>query len=340
MDFQQNISLKTYNTFNVDSIAKHFVALSVESEVIDIVGSDIFKQNRFLVLGHGSNILFIDDFNGLVIRNEIKGNKIVSEDDNHILIEVGAGENWHNFVSDNLASGFYGLENLALIPGTVGSAAIQNIGAYGIEQKDFLDSVYGFNIETKKYQRLTNTECEYGYRSSIFKSELKDKFIITSIRYKLNKIAVLNYNYKDITEHLNQYSITYPTPKDIFDAVVYIRTHKLPDWHLIGNAGSFFKNPVVPKSKSVVLKEEYPEMPVYHFSDESDKISAAWIIQKAGWKGHIEGSCGVYEHHSLILVNLGNATGKEIYDLSQKIQANILAKFDIQLEPEVLIIGN
>jgi UDP-N-acetylmuramate dehydrogenase len=340
MKIQNDISLKNYNTFGIECIAKSFVAIRNENDTKDLFKSRSLTHSKFMILGEGSNVLFVGDYEGLVVHNEIKGYNIIDSEEESILIEVGAGEKWHDFVRIAVNNGYFGLENLALIPGTVGSAAIQNIGAYGIEQNVFLDSVYGFNIEKEGFQRILKKNLNYGYRSSIFKNELKDKFIISSVRYKLSKIPKVNFNYKDIQQLFEEFSITNPTPMDVFNAVVKIRTNKLPDWRLLGNAGSFFKNPIVSQEKSDIIKSKFQDIPVYFHEKGLCKLSAAWMIEQAGWKGFRYGDAGVFGKHALILVNHGKASGKDIYKLSQEIMKSVQLKFDVELELEVQIISS
>ncbi len=340
MNILNNISLKANNTFGIDCKVKNFVSIRNEKDIKVLYKSDITLNSKSIILGEGSNVLFVGDFDGLVIHNEIKGYNIIESNNDFIIIEAGAGEKWHDFVSLSINNGYSGLENLALIPGTVGSAAIQNIGAYGVEQNEFIDSVYGFNIEKHIFQRIYKINCNYGYRDSIFKNELKDKFIISSVRYTLSKSPVVNYNYKDIINLFKEFNITNPTPIDIFKAVISIRNEKLPDWRQLGNSGSFFKNPIVSKKVIVDIKSKFPDIPVFPQTNNLFKLSAAWMIEQTGWKGFRVGDAGVYEKHALILVNHGNASGESIFQLSMDIRKSVKLKFNVELEPEVLIISN
>jgi UDP-N-acetylmuramate dehydrogenase len=340
MNILNNISLKAYNTFGIDCKVKNFVSIRNEKDIKVLYKSDITLNSKCIILGEGSNVLFVGDFDGLVIHNEIKGYNIIESNNDFIIIEAGAGEKWHDFVSLSINNGYSGLENLALIPGTVGSAAIQNIGAYGVEQNEFIDSAYGFNIEKHIFQRIYKINCNYGYRDSIFKNELKDKFIISSVRYKLSKSPFVNYNYKDIINLFKEFNITNPTPMDIFKAVISIRNEKLPDWRQLGNSGSFFKNPIVNKKIIDDLKSKFQDIPIFPQTNNLFKLSAAWMIEQTGWKGFRVGDAGVYEKHALILVNHGNASGESIFQLSMDIRKSVKLKFNIELEPEVLIISN
>lgn len=332
-------SLEEYNTFGVEA---HAYGLSRIKENQDLIEAFKFLKREnlpHLALGGGSNVLFVDDFQGWVLKNEIMGKQILREDEEFVDLTVGSGENWHDFVLWCLDRGFYGLENLSLIPGSVGAAPIQNIGAYGIEVKQFISKVEGFDLEGR-FQTFDNRECEFGYRESVFKLKYLDRFFITSVTFRLYKTPKLNLEYGPIRAELNKLGIASPSAKDVSDIVIGIRRSKLPDPKEVGNAGSFFKNPVVQKSVFQKLSAEYPEMPHYRSGDpDKIKIPAGWLIEKAGWKGQAHGAAGVHKNQALVLINLNGASGAQIRELSQKIQSDVMQKLGIQLEPEVRMIA-
>ncbi len=336
IDIQQNISLLPYNTFHIDVKASYFVEIHHEDQLKELIATSIFKENKHLTLGGGSNMLLTKNFDGLVIYNQLKGFDVVEEDDNYTVVKVQGGENWHEFVLWSIQSKWQGLENLSLIPGSVGACPIQNIGAYGIEVKDFITTVEAFNFSTGKLENFNNEACQFGYRNSIFKNELKNKYFITSVTFKLNKKPNFNINYGIIKEALGDKEIT---AKNISDAVISIRQSKLPDPKEIGNSGSFFKNPVVDKIAFEKLRLKYENMPSYQIDDNQYKIPAGWLIDTLNWKGKtIDHRYGVHQKQALVLVNYTNATGKEIYDLSTEIIKDVKNNFDIELEREVNIL--
>lgn len=335
MKIQHNISLKNYNTFGIDVIAKRFISVDSVYQLQQLLKTE---KDIFLISG-GSNMLLTKDIEKLVIHIDIKGISIDNEDDNNAYITVNAGENWHEFVLWCVAQNYGGIENLSLIPGNVGTCPIQNIGAYGVEVKDTITKVEALEIETQKLVSFENDECNFGYRNSIFKNEVKGKYIITSVSFKLTKKEhQLNTSYGAIETELASKKIEKPSLKDISDAVIVIRKSKLPDPKEIGNSGSFFKNPVITKDAFLTLQEQYPNVPSYTISDNEIKVPAGWLIEKAGFKGKRFGNFGVHEKQALVLVNYGNASGKEIYQLAEKIQQTILNQFKIDLEIEVNII--
>lgn len=342
MKIQQNISLKNYNTFGIDVTAKRFISVDSVYKLQQLLKTE---KDLFLISG-GSNMLLTKDIEKLVVHIDIKGISIDREDENTIYLTVNAGEDWHEFVLFCVENNYGGIENLSLIPGNVGTCPIQNIGAYGVEVKDTITKVEAIEIETQKLVSFSNTECNFGYRNSIFKNEVKGKYIISSVSFKLTKSNHnLNTSYGAIETELALKSIKNPTLKNISDAVIAIRKSKLPDPKEIGNSGSFFKNPVIQKSDFLELQKEYQNIPSYPVISNSDdkslpkvKVPAGWLIEKAGFKGKRFGEYGVHEKQALVLVNYRNATGKEIYQLAQKIQETILIKFGIHLEIEVNII--
>ncbi|MCF2875039.1 MULTISPECIES: UDP-N-acetylmuramate dehydrogenase [unclassified Tenacibaculum] len=335
MNIQENISLKKYNTFGIDVNAKRFVSIDSLYSLQQLLKEE---QDLFLISG-GSNMLLTKEIEKLVVHLNLKGISIDRENHNDIYLTVNAGENWHDFVLWCVSQDYGGLENLSLIPGNVGTCPIQNIGAYGVEVKDTITRVEAINIETGKLVEFSNSECKFGYRNSIFKNEAKGKYIITSVSFLLTKNEhQLNTSYGAIETELASKNITSPTIKDISDAVIAIRQSKLPDPKEIGNSGSFFKNPVISKEHFEKLQNTFPNIPSYVVSDTEIKVPAGWLIEQSGFKGKRFGDYGVHEKQALVLVNYGDATGKEIYELAQQIQKTIENKFSIELEIEVNVI--
>ena len=336
MTVRENISLKKYNTFGVDVKADFFVEVSEVQILLDIINSSEIKNLPKLILGGGSNILFTDDFHGMVMKLSIPGISIVEEDKSTVLVEAGAGVNWHNLVQFCVDRNFGGIENLSLIPGTVGAAPIQNIGAYGQELKDVFDSLTGFYLEDGTTRTFSKHECNYGYRVSIFKRELKGKFIITNVRLRLNKDPVFNLSYGTVKNEVDKLNLKEITVKDISKVICDIRKSKLPDPALIGNAGSFFKNPEVSFEKFSELQKDFPDVSGYR-QENSVKLAAGWLIEKCGWKGKRIGNTGSHSKQALVLVNYGGANGNEIHQLSQDIKNSVFEKFGILLSEEVNI---
>ena len=335
MTILENISLKKHNTFGVTSYAKRFVSIDSFYGLQQLLK---IEQNIFLISG-GSNMLLTKDIEKLVALINIKGISIDRENENSVHLTVNAGENWHEFVLWSISQDFGGLENLSLIPGNVGTCPIQNIGAYGVEVKDTITKVEALEIETGKRITFSNAECNFGYRNSIFKNEAKGKYILTSVSFELTKTKhQLNTSYGAIESALKEQNIIIPTIKNISDAVIEIRKSKLPDPKEIGNSGSFFKNPVISKEQFLELQKIYPTIPSYKISDTEIKVPAGWLVEQCGFKGKRYGDAGVHEKQALVLVNYGNATGKEIFELAKNIQQTVSEKFKIQLEIEVNII--
>ncbi|MHC1732091.1 MAG: UDP-N-acetylmuramate dehydrogenase [Bacteroidales bacterium] len=337
-----NVSLKPFNTFGVDVSASHVFNLKQPADLHDLQGFRVFREmsgtpGRILVLGQGSNILFTGDFEGIVIRNEIGSIKLIGEDSLSVTVEVGAGVIWNDLVDYAVSSNWWGIENLALIPGTAGASPVQNIGAYGVEAADVIIRVNAFNLDTGQWMVLENSDCRFGYRDSIFKRSLRNKVVICSVVFRLSKRAEPRLEYSGVREELARRGIIDPSAGDIAEAVAAIRRSKLPDPALLGNGGSFFKNPVVSEALFQRLKGSYPLMP-FHRQEELYKIPAGWLIEQAGWKGYRSGNVGCYEKQSLILVNYGNATGREILDLSERISGSVASMFGIDLEREVNVI--
>ncbi|MER3470363.1 MAG: UDP-N-acetylenolpyruvoylglucosamine reductase [Chitinophagaceae bacterium] len=338
MKLLENISLKPYNTFGIDARAKYLASFSSLEELQEVLNNQSLALHNSLVLGGGSNILLTKDVDGLVLKNEIKGIDIVSEDEEYVYVKVGGGENWHQFVLYCIEKNLAGVENLSLIPGNVGASPMQNIGAYGVEIKDVFHSLEAMHIGEMKMQTFSNKDCAFGYRESVFKNKYKGQFIITSVTYRLNKKPTFNTSYGAIQQELEKMGVQELSIKVVSQAVINIRSSKLPDWTKIGNAGSFFKNPQVKNAKFHELKQMFPTIPSFPVDETHTKIPAGWLIEQCGWKGYHKGDAGCYEKQALVLVNYGSATGSEIYSLSQEIIESVQNKFGISLEREVNII--
>ncbi len=337
MEFYENISLKKLNTFAFDVKTKYFIEITDEIEIPDLIGNKIFIENKRFILGAGSNVLFTKDYDGLIVNMSNRGIRILDEIKDYVLIEAGAGEFWDEFVRMSLKNGHYGLENLALIPGKIGAAPIQNIGAYGSEQKDFLYSVKGYVINSEKFIELYAKDCGFSYRSSVFKKELHNNFIVTSVVYRLSKIPNVKIEYKDIRKEIENNGIKNPDPHYIYECVSKIRRNKLPEVSAFGNVGSYFKNPVISIEQFAKIKENNPEMPFFDMKD-SVKIPAAWLIEKCDMKGIIKNGAGIWNNHSLVLVNYGTAKPIDILNLANEIKVQVFQKFSINLVEEVILI--
>ena len=337
MEIQTNFSLKNYNTFGIQAKAKQFVAVHNLDELTIILQQN--KSNKKFVLGGGSNMLLTKDIEALVIHIDLKGKKIIKENEDFVWVESQAGENWHEFVIWTIDQNFGGLENMSLIPGNVGTTPVQNIGAYGTEIKDTFDSCEAMTIENQQIKTFTKTECHFGYRESVFKNEVKDQYVITSVVFKLTKRNhKINVSYGDITAELAKNNIKNPTLKDVSNAVIAIRQSKLPDPKELGNSGSFFKNPILLKTDFEKIHLKFPEMKYYEVSETEVKVPAGWLIEQAGFKGKRFGDAGIHKNQALVLVNYGNATGQEILDVSKTIQETIFKTFGIHIEAEVNVI--
>jgi UDP-N-acetylmuramate dehydrogenase len=335
MIFQKNVNLSSYTTFRIDAHAEFFAAFSDTEQLISLLSE--IKNSSITILGGGSNMLLTKDITGYVLRNEIVGITIEEETPETVLLKVGGGVVWHDFVMYTIENNYFGLENLSLIPGSVGASPMQNIGAYGIEIKDCFEKLDALEIQTKTVHSFNHEKCEFGYRESVFKRKLKGQYIITYVYFRLHKNGSLNTSYGAINAELTSRGITIPTIKEVSEAVISIRKSKLPDPKELGNAGSFFKNPVVPVSVFESIKSNFPKVPSYFVNEENVKIPAGWLIETAGWKGKRIGNCGVHTKQALVIVNYGSATGKEVFELSQAIIDDIYNKFSIQLEREVNI---
>lgn len=337
MNIKQNISLKPYNTFGINVSAKHFISLNNVDEIKDVIKLKDYP-NKF-ILGGGSNMLLTQDIEALVLHINLKGIEVTTKTDSTVLVKANAGENWHDFVLWCIKHDFGGIENLSLIPGNVGTAPIQNIGAYGVELKDVFESCEALNLTSGEIRTFNKKDCQFDYRNSVFKNELKGQYIILNVSFKLTKNKhSIKTDYGAIKNELEKLNITKPTIKDVSNAVIAIRSSKLPDPKKIGNSGSFFKNPIISKNEFNLLKQNFPDIPSYIVSNELVKIPAGWLIEKAGFKGKNFGNYGVHKNQALVLVNYGNAKGKDIFDLSKLIQKTIKRIFNINLEAEVNII--
>jgi UDP-N-acetylmuramate dehydrogenase len=335
MQFKKNFSLKSFNTFSINVFAKLFTSISNTNELAQILE---YKNKDRLILGGGSNILFTKNYNGLVLKNEIAGIEKINEDDAHVYVRVGAGVGWHEFVLYCINNNFAGVENLSLIPGSVGASPMQNIGAYGVEIKDVFHELDAYNIEEKKLVSFSKNDCAFGYRESIFKNKYKGQFVITSVTFRLNKIPVYNTSYGAIEMELEKMGVQSISIKAISDAVINIRQSKLPDPKIIGNAGSFFKNPTIQNTQFEKLKTEFPNIIGYAVGEKETKLAAGWLIEQCGWKGYRKGDAGCHEKQALVLVNYGNAIGEEILELSEKIINSVKLMFDVELHREVNIV--
>ena len=333
MKINQQTSLLPYNTFGIDVNADFFIEYDSATDLQDVLRSEIVKKNKILHIGGGSNLLFLKDFNGVILHSVIRSIKKVSEDAESVYLEVGSSMNWDDFVGYCVDHGWGGAENLSLIPGEVGASAVQNIGAYGVEVQGLIVNVNAVDVETADFKTFSKAECRYGYRDSIFKNELKGKYIITTILFRLNKKPVFKLNYQRLEDEVLKNGEA--NLQNIRQTIIQIRQTKLPDPKITGNAGSFFMNPVISKEQFRSLQSIYPQIPHYFDSETKEKIPAAWLIDQCGWKGKHIGNAGVHEKQALVLVNLGGATGIEIVYLAQQIQKSVKEKFGIELTPEV-----
>lgn len=345
MQIQENISLRQYNTFGIDVRAHYFSRFRNVDELAALIREH--RKLKKIILGGGSNILFTKDVKGLVLKNEILGIEEIKEDDSHVYVRVGAGENWHQFVQYCIRREWAGLENLSLIPGNTGAAPMQNIGAYGVELQEVFNSLYALHIHDLKLYNFTAGDCAFGYRESIFKKKYKDQFVILNVTFRLRKHPVFHTSYGAIEQELERMGVKDLSIHSIAQAVINIRTSKLPDPSVTGNAGSFFKNPEITKKQLSALLKTYPGIPYYPAKQytssgvpatELVKLAAGWLIEQCGWKGFRRGDAGVHANQALVLVNHGTATGKEIYDLSEEILHSVYKKFGVLLEREVNIL--
>ncbi|WP_321519124.1 UDP-N-acetylmuramate dehydrogenase [uncultured Bacteroides sp.] len=334
---EKQYSLLSHNTFGFNVKTDTFIEYSSTDDLKQILCDKELLNGPYLHIGSGSNLLFTSDYKGTILHSKIQGIEVTENTNDYVLVKVGAGVEWDNFVAHCVSQGWAGVENLSLIPGEVGASAVQNIGAYGVEAKDLITQVDAVEIATAKECVFSNAECNYSYRQSIFKSELKNKFIVTYVTYKLSKNAAFNLEYGNIKAELEKYpEISLAT---IRQAIIAIRDSKLPDPKIEGNAGSFFMNPIIPRSQFMELQKQFPGIPFYDIDEDRVKVPAGWMIDKCGWKGKTLGHVGVHSKQALVLVNKGNATGDEIVNLSREIQASVKKLFNIEIHPEVNFIS-
>jgi len=338
MKLQSGISLKPYNTFGIDVKAKLFAPFDNVVELQQLLQMPQLKNEPKLILGGGSNLLFTKDFEGVVLQNNIKGITQLHEDEAHTYVKAGGGEVWHEFVQYALKNNLGGVENLSLIPGTVGASPLQNIGAYGVELKDVFHELEAVHLASGKIHTFDNAACRFGYRESIFKNDVKGQYIVTSVTFRLHKHHKLNTTYGAIKTTLEEMQVQQPTIQDVGAAVCHIRQSKLPDPKQIGNAGSFFKNPEIPVMQYENLKAQFPDIPSYPVTETTVKVPAGWLIEKCGWKGKIIDNYGVHKNQALVLVNYGGASGDKVRQLAQDIIQSVEDKFGIKLHPEVNIL--
>lgn len=339
MQMQHNVSLQSFNTFGLSAMAENFIEWKSVDDAVKFTQSAEGQIMPQLILGGGSNMLLVNNVPGVVIKNNILGKEVLTETEDHVIVKVGAGEEWHRFVLWAIDQGWSGVENMSLIPGNLGAAPIQNIGAYGVELKDVFVSLEAVSLNSGELRTFTKDECDFGYRHSVFKTVLKGEYAIVSVTLQLNKQHAFNTTYGTIEAELAKMGVKELSAKAISDAVITIRQSKLPDPAELGNSGSFFKNPIIPEEQYADAKASHSSMPGYPAGDGLVKVPAGWLIEKAGWKGKRVGNCGSHEKQALVLVNYGGATGNQIFQLSERIIADVIQKFGIELEREVNIIG-
>jgi len=338
LQVEENVNLKPFNTFGIEAKAKYFCSIKSEEQLRELMATDLFKNEKRIFLGGGSNVLFTKDFEGLIIHNAIQGIEKQNETDENISLRVASGVNWHQLVLHCVQNNWGGIENLSLIPGTVGAAPIQNIGAYGVEVSEVVEKVDGFDITSSTSKSFTKDECRFGYRESVFKSVFREKIFISSVTLRLwKKNHLINASYGAINDTLKQMNIIHPSIQSVSDAVIKIRKEKLPDFNVIGNAGSFFKNPEITEQHFQQLKSNFAAIPHYPTANQRVKVPAGWLIEQCGWKGKKINHVGVHAMQALVLVNFGGAKGEEIFQLAMKIIESVQEKFSITLTPEVNI---
>lgn len=339
LSFSHHHPLKSLNTFGMDARARDFCRLDALSELPALLDSPAYRAGPVLWLGGGSNLLFTRDYPGLVVKLELRGVRLLEESGEEVIVEAAAGENWHDFVLHTLEQGWYGLENLSLIPGTVGASPIQNIGAYGVEAKDHIHQVVCADLERGGAElTLSKADCRFGYRDSVFKHEAAGRLLVTAVRFRLSRSPRLRTGYGDIQQELDAAGIAAPTPQDVSDAVIRIRSSKLPNPAELGNAGSFFKNPVLPAEQAQALLARHPTLPHYPAADGKVKLAAGWLIDQCGLKGHRDGDAGVHARQALVLVNYGAASGEQMRALADKVRAEVRQRFGVELEPEPIVL--
>ena len=333
MTISKHVSLLPFNTFGIDVKTDYLIEYFSVEELSAILKSELFNSSRLLHVGSGSNLLFLNDFDGVVLHSQLKSIDLLTTDEQSVYVEVGAGVVWDDFVAFAVRKGWGGVENLSLIPGETGAAAVQNIGAYGVEVQSVIDRVKTIEVESRKIREFSNSECEYGYRASIFKTAQKGKYIVTSVVFRLECVPTFTLDYQHLEDEVRKNGDL--SLANVRQTIIAIRQSKLPDPAVQGNAGSFFMNPVIPKSLFVQLQSQFPEMPHYYVSETDEKMPAAWLIDKCGWKGKQIGKAAVHDKQALVLVNKGGATGAEIVFLAEQIQLSVKEKFGIELRPEV-----
>jgi len=333
MTISKHVSLLPFNTFGIDVKTDYLIEYSSVEELSAILKSELVTSSRLLHVGSGSNLLFLNDFDGVVLHSQLKSIDLLTTDEQSVYVEVGAGVAWDDFVDFAVNKGWGGVENLSLIPGETGAAAVQNIGAYGVEVQSVIDRVKTIEVESGEIREFSNAECEYGYRESIFKTMLKGKYIVTSVVFRLECVPTFTLDYQHLEDEVSKNGDL--SLANVRQTIIAIRQSKLPDPAVQGNAGSFFMNPVIPKSLFVQLQSQFPEMPHYYVSETDEKVPAAWLIDKCGWKGKQIGKAAVHDKQALVLVNKGGATGAEIVFLAEQIQLSVKEKFGIELRPEV-----
>ncbi len=336
LHIEQNKSLKNYNTFGLDVNAAHFTSIHSIGELIAVLKDDYFSDIQKMFLGGGSNVLLTKDFHGLIIHNNLKGIEVVERDSDFVFVKAASGEVWHDFVLYCIENGFGGVENMSLIPGSVGAGPMQNIGAYGVEMKDVFHELEALNLATLEIEKFSNADCKFGYRESVFKNEKKNQYFITTVNFRLSLHPTVNTTYGAIQQQLQTMNVEHPSIKNVSDAVIAIRSSKLPNPAVLGNSGSFFKNPEISVSEYERLKNEFPNVVAYP-TNNGYKLAAGWLIEQCGWKGKVVGNCGSHKDQALVLVNYGNASGGEIYQLALAIQQSVLDKFMVEITPEVNI---
>jgi len=334
---EYNASLKAFNTFGIDASCKALVRFSDAEDLKSVLRADEFKDLPRLILGGGSNVLLGGNYDGIVLKNEVEGIELVGSTSSEYHVKAGAGENWHEFVLKCIEKGWAGLENLSLIPGNVGASPMQNIGAYGVEIKDRFHELEALNLETLEVETFDAEACAFGYRESVFKHAYKDRYIILNVTFRLLKKPQLNTSYGDIEKELERMNAA-PSIKSVSDAVIRIRQSKLPNPAELGNAGSFFKNPIISRQKWAEIRKKHPDIPNYPAGDDRVKLAAGWLIEQAGWKGKRVGNCGMHGRQALVLVNYGGATGQEIMEHAARVQKSVMDQFDVELEREVNLI--
>lgn len=338
MQLEKHASLLSYNTFGIDVKADLLAHIGSMEDLHSALRDESLRQHERLILGGGSNVLFTRNFDGVVLLNRIGGISIVKEDESHVWVKAGAGEVWHDLVSWTVEQGWGGMENLSLIPGSVGAGPMQNIGAYGVELKDVFHELEALRMDNMEFQSFNGADCRFGYRESVFKHELKNQYFITSVTFRLSKHPILNTSYGAISQELGKLGIAQPGVKDVSEAVTRIRRSKLPDPAVLGNAGSFFKNPEVDQATADRIRGEHPDLVSYPTTPGRVKLAAGWLIEQCGWKGKVVGHTGAHKDQALVLVNYGGATGNEVYELALEIRESVLQRFGVRIDPEVNVV--